>query len=300
MIDAPSGTLIAYSTSPGMVAADGKERNSPYTGELLNQIQAPGLEIEKVFKQVRVSVMEKTENRQVPWESSSLTGDFYFRPPHFQPASEEAEPETPLENMQSLPLEPLPFEPLPMEPLFSSKGKQKSNLPRQSSRRIAIFRSIPMENLETAEAILAKWGFYEKDDNPTGKGFANDYELQMFRGGKVVIDHASGLMWEQSGSDTYMDHTDAQTFHITELNKKNYAGFNDWRLPTLEEAMSLMEPEEKNANLFIDPLFDKKQLWIWTADLNGAPSPWIVDFRYGGCYTIHADSNSDVRAVRGR
>jgi hypothetical protein len=36
---------------------------------------------EDVFKRVRVSVMELSHGAQTPWESSSLTGDFYFRPP---------------------------------------------------------------------------------------------------------------------------------------------------------------------------------------------------------------------------
>ncbi len=78
-IDAPRGSLIAYATAPGKVAADGTGRNGLYTQELLKQIQVSGLKIEEVFKQVRTSVVEKSRNAQIPWESSSLTGDFYFR-----------------------------------------------------------------------------------------------------------------------------------------------------------------------------------------------------------------------------
>ncbi|HLZ18018.1 MAG TPA: caspase domain-containing protein, partial [Smithellaceae bacterium] len=75
---APRGTYITYSTSPGNVAADGKGRNSPYTESLLNHINTPGLPIEQVFKQVRQDLTRKTGGRQVPWELSSLSGDFYF------------------------------------------------------------------------------------------------------------------------------------------------------------------------------------------------------------------------------
>lgn len=77
-MDAPSGTLIAYSTAPGKVAADGRGRNSPYTHALSRSIQTPGAKVEDVFKSVRVAVMDRTNGAQVPWESSSLTGDFYF------------------------------------------------------------------------------------------------------------------------------------------------------------------------------------------------------------------------------
>jgi len=77
-IDAPSGTIIAYATAPGSVAADGMKRNSPYTEALLTHIRVPGLSIEQVFKQVRIQVMKETNDIQVPWESTSLIGDFYF------------------------------------------------------------------------------------------------------------------------------------------------------------------------------------------------------------------------------
>jgi len=77
-MDAPSGTLLAYSTAPGRIASDGTGSNSPYTRALAKAIQKPGAKVEDVFKSVRVSVMDRTGERQVPWEASSLTGDFYF------------------------------------------------------------------------------------------------------------------------------------------------------------------------------------------------------------------------------
>lgn len=77
-MDAPKGTLIAYATAPGAVASDGNGRNGIYTKYFLENIGKPGLTIEKVFKNVRISVLKETENKQIPWESSSLTGDFYF------------------------------------------------------------------------------------------------------------------------------------------------------------------------------------------------------------------------------
>lgn len=77
-IDAPAGTLIAYSTAPGSVASDGAGRNGLYTQELLKAIKRAGLSIEEIFKQVRISVRDATAGKQTPWESSSLTGNFYF------------------------------------------------------------------------------------------------------------------------------------------------------------------------------------------------------------------------------
>lgn len=80
-IEAPYGTLLAFSTAPGDVASDGTGANSPYTAALAKAMREPGVPVEQVFKQVRIAVMERTGNGQVPWESSSLTGDFYFVPP---------------------------------------------------------------------------------------------------------------------------------------------------------------------------------------------------------------------------
>jgi formylglycine-generating enzyme required for sulfatase activity len=77
-MDAPAGILIAYSTAPGAVAADGSGRNSPYTEALSQAMRNLHEPVEQVFKHVRVGVMSATSGKQVPWESSSLTGDFYF------------------------------------------------------------------------------------------------------------------------------------------------------------------------------------------------------------------------------
>ena len=77
-MDAPKGTMIAYATAPGRVALDGEGDNGLYTSALLQAIAAPGLKVEDVFKHVRVNVARSTADQQMPWESSSLTGDFYF------------------------------------------------------------------------------------------------------------------------------------------------------------------------------------------------------------------------------
>jgi len=79
-MDAPSGTFIAYSTAPGQVAQDGDGRNGIYTQNLLKHLNTPGLTVEEMFKRVRVGVMAETGKQQVPWESSSLVGVFYFVP----------------------------------------------------------------------------------------------------------------------------------------------------------------------------------------------------------------------------
>jgi hypothetical protein len=76
----PDGVLITYATAPGNVAADGDCDNGLYTAQLLRILDLPGLKAEDVFKRVRFAVWYLSKGSQVPWEASSLTGDFYFRP----------------------------------------------------------------------------------------------------------------------------------------------------------------------------------------------------------------------------
>lgn len=80
-IFAPRGTLISYSTSPNSAAFDGTGSNGLFTEVLLHHVQIPGLKIEDVFKNVRIDVEKKSAGSQIPWEHSSLVGDFYFIEP---------------------------------------------------------------------------------------------------------------------------------------------------------------------------------------------------------------------------
>ena len=83
-IDAPTGSIIAYSTAPGKTAADGSGKNGVYTQCLLRHMTTPGLPVSDVFIRTRMDVLRETGGRQVPWESSSLAGYFYFSAPKAQ------------------------------------------------------------------------------------------------------------------------------------------------------------------------------------------------------------------------
>jgi len=147
------------------------------------------------------------------------------------------------------------------------------------------------------EVMLTKKSFFDNIWNPEGKGITHQYKEQTINDDKVIFDEVTGLMWQQGGSPKEMPFEQAKKLWADELN---YAGFHDWRLPTLEEAMSLMEPEKKNGNLHIDPVFDARQEWIWTADLfKGQPWAWVVDFYVGRCGCRFYRSYF-VRAVRSR
>ncbi len=77
----PTGSIIAFATAPGEVAADGDGRNGVFTKHLLDAIREPGITVEETFQLVRRAVVEETGGRQVPWSNSSVIGDFYFTQP---------------------------------------------------------------------------------------------------------------------------------------------------------------------------------------------------------------------------
>jgi uncharacterized caspase-like protein len=78
IVDAPAGTIVAYSTAPGTEALDGSGKHSPFAAAFMRIAKQPDLPIEQVFKKVRRLVNDSTDNKQTPWESSSLTSDFVF------------------------------------------------------------------------------------------------------------------------------------------------------------------------------------------------------------------------------
>jgi len=154
---------------------------------------------------------------------------------------------------------------------------------------------------EEVKQMLKQLNFFDKDRNKQGMGILHLY-LKSGEKEKVIFDLSTGLMWQQSGSSKYMEFDKVQK-SIEKLNREKYASYQDWRLPTLEEAMSLMEPEKKSGNLYIDPVFDGKQEWIWTSDLvKGESRAWSVYFYTGYCSLgyIHDVDYGDgfVRVVR--
>lgn len=119
-----------------------------------------------------------------------------------------------------------------------------------------------------------EWGFYGHSI------IQHEYETKRVGNNRVVIDHATGLMWHPSGSDEYMKRKEIKRW-IRCFNRKGYAGYHDWRVPTLEEAVSLLESSEQNGGLYVDTVFDIKQRWIWTGDSYSSGGVWRVYFDDG-------------------
>ena len=91
-MDSPKGSLIAYATAPGDVAADGDGRNGLFTKHLLTALQQPGQLVELTFKDVVKGVSRESGGRQTPFITASITEDFYFRPASAPPPEPKSTP----------------------------------------------------------------------------------------------------------------------------------------------------------------------------------------------------------------
>ncbi|MEE9215108.1 MAG: DUF1566 domain-containing protein [Thermodesulfobacteriota bacterium] len=122
------------------------------------------------------------------------------------------------------------------------------------------------------------------------------YEMHSINGDKVVMDRTTGLMWHQSGYNCVMKWNEAKDW-VESLNNRGYAGYHDWRLPTVEEAASLLKSSRKSIILYNLPYYDKDDLYIdplfseeielprinrdtWTSNKHISEGAWYVEF-YG-------------------
>ncbi len=175
------------------------------------------------------------------------------------------------------------------------------------------FRCVPRILSESdVKLMLEKYDFYcagisplnEKRNNPDGKGIAHDFISH----GETILDKTTSLLWQRAISRR-MDFISAQNY-ILNINEGSFAGYNDWRLPTLEEAMSLIEPRTPRdhwytrGHMYINPIFDMSEIslpWIWTADhKEDEKSVWRVGFSNAFCISERVDNSlGTVLAVRG-
>lgn len=128
-------------------------------------------------------------------------------------------------------------------------------------------------------SIMKKWNFFEAEHNPEGN-FVNHFADT--GDGLTVVDQRTGLMWQRAGIDITSIRTMLR--NIEKVNLDNFAGYNDWRMPSMEEAMSLMDPVQNSKGIYLQPCFSKEQPFIFVAAKRKPGGYWFVDYKQGRAF----------------
>ena len=130
---------------------------------------------------------------------------------------------------------------------------------------------------QVAEAIK-KWDFFDSKINPEGS-----FQTHLRDNGRhTLVDQRCGLMWQRGGIDICSLRT--MNRMIAALNKDGFAGYHDWRLPTLEEAMSLLEPAMNEKGIHLNSNFSREQPFIFAAAQRTPGGYWFVDYKQGSAF----------------
>jgi len=98
--------------------------------------------------------------------------------------------------------------------------------------------------------------------------------------GHRVLDQSTGLTWQQAGSPYPLTWKQAKAY-IQSLNSVQSAGFSSWRLPTVDELMSIVTRPSQGLDLCMEPVFDSSQKWLWSADKRSFMAAWYLSMDLG-------------------
>jgi len=334
--DAPRGTFITYSTSPGRVAADGSGRNSPYTESLIKYMNTKGLPIEEVFKEVRKDLGRKTGGQQVPWELSSLEGQFYFLPGKSFKLDTAAKDELEDEN-QKLEAEQRRLEnekaafakqkALDEKRQQIAEEKERLAAEKEEARQAAVDRKkrtleekqqkieeekerLAAEKEEARQAALERK--QAKKTIAMAKRTPVDTVMEIKRDGRfiaysngTVLDTSTNLMWAAKDNGSNISWKGAKSY----CENHRGGGYSDWRMPTQDELAGLYDPELTYETECRDPRGDTWKweahstelihltcTWAWASETRSSEATSFL-FHSGRRYWYDRSDSRDYRAL---
>jgi hypothetical protein len=155
-------------------------------------------------------------------------------------------------------------------------------------------KPIEISNQTKITVLLLEYDFFDSSRNPRGS-FVNSF---IDNNDGTIIDKATGLMWQKSGSTSRLNNRRAKEY-IKQLNRQRFASRSDWRMPTVEELASLLAKSSKSG-VHIAPIFDNKQTQCWGSDkrteIDGTHiGGWIVSFSHGSIMPAKSATDAQTR-----
>lgn len=114
----------------------------------------------------------------------------------------------------------------------------------------------------------------------------------------TVTDQTTNLVWEKFGSRYPLTWERAHA-HVDRLNKNQYAGRTDWRLPTIEELMTLFTGQTEPGDFCLQSAFDPRKARLWSSDTKAFTAAWYADAELGFVWWQDRTCRFFARAVCG-
>jgi hypothetical protein len=316
--NAPTGTFISYSTGAGQVARDGDGRNSHYTKALLENIAKPGLTINNVFMNVRSKV--KKETGQVPWELSSLEGDFFFVPGKGKASTDREESSISTAAAKDA----LDDENRKLEVEQRRLEEERATLEKKKAldekRRLIEEERERLEAEKEAQRLAeaerkkpAKRTTLAMGSRPSVSGAretGRDGRFIAYDNG-TVLDTRTNLMWASKDNGRAVNWSNAKSY----CESYRGGGYSDWRMPTQNELAGLYDEGKMQQNeavpsypLHLTELIDLTDSSVWASETRenkrpmwdrdfGSPYAAVFSFGRGGSRHESSQNGSTNRAL---
>ena len=173
---------------------------------------------------------------------------------------------------------------------LEKEREQLAYVPKsETTERLALRKEPILLSEAHLEQMLLRYDFYDQSRRSLGHWGAfrlNNLNTLVDNGDGTVTDKVTALMWQKGGSKRAISIGRANSY-IKNLNRDKFAGYPDWRLPTIEELASLLTMYTNTEGAHIDPVFESKQKRCWSSDT--APSTTTSEYANEGWIANFAD-----------
>jgi hypothetical protein len=257
---APVGTFISYSTGPGGVARDGEGRNSPYAAALIKHMKEPGQPVEQVFKSVRQTLANQSGGKQIPWELSSLQGNFFFTPGHSKMVTDtdksEADTDALDDEQRKVELEKQRLE--KEESLLTEKAALEEKRRKLEAKKKQLAMGA-RASVSTANEIKRDGRFIAYEDG-------------------TVLDTSTNLMWAVKDNGSNINWVAAK-FYCENYRAGRY---KDWRMPTQDELAGLYDSGKTQGSydVHLTEMIQPSSYCFWASETRGSDAA-LFNFHEG-------------------